>query len=238
MDAGFYDDKIFSLFEELNIAYICGGKEYRNVTHQAAKATEWRPLVKSEDDRKLWMLTEFLCKQKSWKKERRTIVSTLVEDDGQYLFEGICRDSVVITNIGMDQDIDEQLKESGHAEWLEAETILAGYHDRGADELANRALKTFGYEQLPFKRFSSNAVWYYMMVLGHNMFEAFKEDVTEQVIATTVYADTFRRQFIDTAGQIVCHAGIIIMKVSRVDFKRLLFESLLAKFKNGLPQLC
>ena len=238
MDAGFYDDKIFSLCEKLGIGFMTGGKEYNNVLHLAAEATEWQPFEKSENDRKLWMLTEFMCKQKSWKKERRTIVSSLVEEDGQYLFEGMCRDSVMITNIGMSQDIDERLKESGHGEWLKAETILAQYHDRGADELANRALKTFGHEQLPFKQFSSNAVWYNMMLLGHNLFEAFKEDVTDQVIAASVYADTFRRKFIDTAGQIIRHAGRMIMKVPRCDFNRLQFHSLLAKCQNGLPQLC
>ena len=104
--------------------------------------------------------------------------------------------------------------------------------------LVNRALKTFGHEQLPFKRFSSNAVWYNMMVLGHNLFEAFKEDVTDQVIAASVYADTFRRLFIDTAGQIVGHAGKKIMKVPRGDFNRLQLDRLLAKCQNGLPQLC
>jgi hypothetical protein len=36
--------------------------------------------------------------------------------------------------------------------------ILADYHQRGSDELANRALKNFGHEQLPFKRFAANAV--------------------------------------------------------------------------------
>jgi hypothetical protein len=40
------------------------------------------------------------------------------------------------------------------------------------------------------------------MCVSHNLFEAFKEDVTVPVIPVTVYADTFCRQIIDTAGKI------------------------------------
>lgn len=111
---------------------------------------------------------------------------------------------------------------------MEAETILARYHDRGTDELTNRALKTFGHEQLPFKRFAANAAWYYLMCLSHNLFESFKEDVTAPVIPVTVYADTFRRQFIDTAGKVVRHAGKLMMKVPRAIFERLQFDRLFA----------
>ena len=39
------------------------------------------------------------------------------------------------------------------------------------------------------------------MLLGNNLFEAFKEDVSKPVIAVTMYADTFLRQFLDTARQ-------------------------------------
>ena len=52
-----------------------------------------------------------------------------------------------------------------------------------------------------------------LMLLGNNLFEAFKEDVTAPVIPITVYADTFRRQFLDTAGKLARHAGKLIMKV-------------------------
>jgi len=138
----------------------------------------------------------------------------------------------------MGEAIDEQLIKVKEEEWLEAETILVRYHDRGTDELTNRALKTFGHEQLPFKRFSANVAWYYLMLIGNNLFESFKEDVTEPVIPVSVYADTFRRQFIDTAGKIVRHAGKVIMKVQRATFERLRFDKLFENCLYGLPQLC
>ena len=238
MDAGFYDDELFETCEWLKIGYVCGGKQYRNVLDEATDAVDWQPLQKSDESKKSWMYTDMLCQQRSWRKERRTIFSTLWEDDGQYVLGDLCRDTVIITNLGMGEPIDEQLQKTGRRQWLEAGSILGLYHDRGTDELTNRALKTFGHEQMPFKRFNANAAWYYLMVLGNNLFEAFKEDVTEPVIAVSVYADTFRRKFIDTAGKIVRHAGKMIMKVSRVDFQRLQFDRLFEKCQNGLPQLC
>ena len=183
------------------------------------------------------MYTEFMSRQKKWKKGRRTIFSTLWEEDGQYLLQGICRDSVIITNMGMGEKIDEQLTKVGRGDLLDAGKLLGLCHDRGTDELTNRALKTFGHEQLPFKRFTANSAWYYLMVLGNNLFEAFKEDVTEAIIPVSVYADTFRRQFIDTAGKLVRHAGKLVMKVNKVDYIRLKFDQLYEKCRVGLPRL-
>jgi hypothetical protein len=189
MDAGFYDDDLFETCEYLKIGYMCGGKHYVNVTDEAADAVDWYEYKKAAAHWQSWMYTEFLCKQRTWRKERRTIFSTLWEDNGQYVLEGLCRDTVIITNIGMGEPIDEQLIKVEESQWLKAETILARYHDRGTDELTNRALKTFGHEQLPFKRFPANAAWYYMMLLGNNLFESFKEDVTESVVSVSVYAE-------------------------------------------------
>ncbi len=238
MDAGFYDDELFETCEYLKIGYLCGGKQYRNVLDEATDAVDWQPLKKADDSKKSWMYTDMLCQQRSWRKERRTIFSTLWEDDGQYVLGDLCRDTVIITNLGMGEPIDAQLRKTGRTPWLKAGTILALYHDRGTDELTNRALKTFGHEQLPFKRFNANAAWYFMMVLGNNLFEAFKEDVTEAVIPVSVYADTFRRRFIDTAGKLVRHAGKLVLKVSKVDMMRLRLDRLFEKCLTGLPQLC
>jgi hypothetical protein len=55
---------------------------------------------------------------------------------------------VIITNIGQGQAIDALLQESGAEQYLKADSIVACYHERGSDELANRALKNFGNEAL------------------------------------------------------------------------------------------
>lgn len=238
MDAGFYDDGLFNTCEKLKIGYTCGGKLYRNVVDEATDAAEWHAFTKADDQKKRWMYTDLLCQQANWEKARRTIFSTLAEEDGQYVLDGMCRDSVIITNLGMGETIDEQLEKVKAKHLVEAGAILGLYHGRGADELTNRAIKTFGHEQLPFKRFNANAAWYYLMVMGNNLFEAFKEDVTEAVISVKVYADTFRRQFIDIAGKIVRKGGKVLLQVPRAVFERLQLDRLLGRLEVGLPKLC
>uniref|UniRef100_B3EME0 Transposase DDE domain-containing protein n=1 Tax=Chlorobium phaeobacteroides (strain BS1) TaxID=331678 RepID=B3EME0_CHLPB len=238
MDAGFFDDEVFKTCEQLQIGYLCGGKQYSNVLDEVADAVDWQSFKKVETDSKSWMYTEFMSRQKKWKKERRTIFSTLWEEDGQYLLQGICRDSVIITNMGMgEKESMSNLPRSAARTCSTPESFLASTTKGEQDELTNRALKTFGHEQLPFKRFTANSAWYYLMVLGNNLFEAFKEDVTEAVIPVSAYADTFRRRFIDTAGKLVRHAGKLVMKVNKVDYVRLKFDQLYEKCRVGLPRL-
>ena len=98
-------------------------------------------------------------------------------NNGSQLYLPGCRpDTVIITNIGQGQKIDDLLKGVGAEHYVEPQSIIACYHERGSDELANRALKDFGHEKLPFKRFTPNAAWYYMMLVGHFLLESFKED--------------------------------------------------------------
>jgi len=56
----------------------------------------------------------------------------------------------------------------------------------GADELVHRALKEFGSQTLPFKRFGANAAFYYTMAVAFFFYECFKEDVTESVVPLTL----------------------------------------------------
>jgi len=53
------------------------------------------------------------------------------------------------------------------------------------------------------------------------------------IISVSAYADTFRRQLIDTAGKIVRHAGKLIMKVPRTTFKRLQLDRLFAACQSA-----
>ena len=232
MDAGFYDHELFEIMEYLKIGYYCGGKHYKNVMNAAGLATDWQTFS-SKDKREIWEYTEFKTRQGGWHKARRTIYSRLIQHGTQLALPGLVKDSIIITNLGMGGQLDEQIRKAGQEHLLSAHNILAEYHQRGADELANRALKNFGHEQLPFKRFAANTAWYYLMCVSHNLFEAFKEDVSAPVISVSVYADTIRRQLIDTAGKIVRHAGKLIMKVPRATFERLQLDRLFAACQNA-----
>ena len=179
-----------------------------------------------------------MCKQKEWKLARRTIYSRLIQHDRQLVAPGLGTDSVIITNLGMGGLIDDLLCQVDANNYLLAHDILGNYHNRGNDELANRAIKNFGEEQLPFKNFDANAAWYFLMLLGNNLFESFKVDVSASVISTSVYADTFRRKFIDTSAKIVRNGNKLIMKVTAACMQRLQFDHLFERCLNVTVLLC
>lgn len=83
------------------------------------------------------------------------------------------------------------------------------------------ALKDFGHEQLPFKKFNPNTAWHYTMLLGHFLLESFKADVANPIVSATSYTTTVRRKLIDIAGKIVRHAGKVILKVTVSSFEEL-----------------
>ena len=237
MDSGFYDQKLFEICEALHIGYICGGKLYKNVKELAKESTTWSNF-NSSDKKEIWEYTEFMCKQKEWKLARRTIYSRLIQHDRQLVAPGLGTDSVIITNLGMGGLIDDLLCQVDANNYLLAHDILGNYHNRGNDELANRAIKNFGEEQLPFKNFDANAAWYFLMLLGNNLFESFKVDVSASVISTSVYADTFRRKFIDTSAKIVRNGNKLIMKVTAACMQRLQFDHLFERCLNVTVLLC
>jgi len=236
MDSGFFDQKIFNLCETLGIGYICGGKVYKDITAMAKEVqdVQW----KAFHDRKgksIWEYIEFGSKRGSWKKFRRALYCRLQNKEVQLYLPGCRPDTVIYTNIGLGMEIDQMLLLVGAEEYFSAEGILASYHERGCDELANRALKDFGHEQLPFLRFNANAAWYYTMLLGHFVLEAFKEDVSSGVIPASSYATKVRRQLIDIAGKIVRHSGKIVLKITQSVWDRLNFSELWARCNNQPP---
>ena len=221
MDSGFFDQKIFKVCEELNIGYVCGGKLYKDIKELTiqSKDEDWTRYCSDKKD--YWEYMEFGSRRGNWRQFRRAIYCRLTNDGDQLYLPGCRPDTVIITNIGQGQKIDEQLKRSGAEAYLTADGIVACYHERGSDELANRALKDFGHEQLPFKRFNPNAAWYYSMLLGHFLMESFKKDVSAPVLPVGAYANTVRRKLIDIAGKIVKHGKTVILKVPHACFEYL-----------------
>jgi hypothetical protein len=221
MDSGFFDQKIFKVCEGLNIGYVCGGKLYKDIKELAIQSNDgdWTSFCSGNKD--YWEYIEFGSRRGNWRQFRRAIYCRLINDGNQLYLPGCRPDTVIITNIGQGQKIDEQLKESGMEAYLTADSIVACYHERGSDELANRALKDFGHEQLPFKQFNPNAAWYYSMLLGHFLVESFKRDVSAPILPVGAYATTVRRKLIDIAGKVVKHGKSIILKVPQACFEHL-----------------
>ncbi|PIX28592.1 MAG: IS1380 family transposase, partial [Caldiserica bacterium CG_4_8_14_3_um_filter_35_18] len=84
-----------------------------------------------------------------------------------------------------------------------------------------RALKEFGTEELPFKRFLPNAAFSYSIVLSFFLYESFKRDVSNGIIDVKSYPTTFRRILIDFAGKLIHTGRRIILKVSQYIYERL-----------------
>lgn len=97
--------------------------------------------------------------------------------------------------------MDKQLEDAGGGHWLKAAGIIECAHGRGPDELVHRALKEFGPETLPFKRFAPNAAFYYTILLAFSLYEAFKEDVCQAVVPIGAYVTTVRRKVVDVAAK-------------------------------------
>jgi hypothetical protein len=233
MDSGFFDQKIFKVCEELDIGYVCGGKLYKDIKELAIQSRDedWTRYCSGKKD--YWEYIEFGSRRGNWRQFRRAIYCRLINDGDQLYLPGCRPDTVIITNIGQGQKIDDQLKKSGAEGYLTADGIVACYHERGSDELANRALKDFGHEQLPFKRFNPNAAWYYSMLLGHFLMESFKKDVSAPVLPVGAYANTVRRKLIDIAGKIVKHGKTVILKVPHACFEHLRLRRLFKLCKSA-----
>ena len=186
-----------------------------------------------KNSEQVWDYVEFMDKRGSWDQPRRAIFCRPLYEGVQQLLEFARPDTILYTNLGMGQTIDKQLLEAGHGNLLKAEKVIECAHGRGRDELIHRALKDFGHEALPFKRFAPNAAYYYAMLLAFFLYETFKKDVCSEILPVVSYATTFRRRVIDIAAKIVRTSGKIILKVTSVVWKQLKFDLLWAK--SGSP---
>jgi hypothetical protein len=172
---------------------------------------EWKQYRNKEQ---VWDYVEFMDRRGSWTKARRAINCWPWHEDSQLLLDFARSNTVLYTNLGMGETIDELLTNAGRDDLVVAEKVIECAHGRGRDELFHRAFKDFGHEELPFKRFAPNTAYYYTMELAFFLFETFKEDVCSAVIPITAYATTVRRKLIDIAAKIVKKAGKIILKVT------------------------
>jgi len=152
----------------------------------------------------------------------------------QMILEFARRNNIIYTNIGTNKDLSDKLNELTKGMCLKAEKIIQLYHHRGRDEIVNEALKNFATKRLPFKRFSSNAAYYYFMVIAYNLFEAFTVEVASGIIDINSYAMTVRRRFIDKSREIICKSGKIILKVSRFIYDRLNIKGLWLRANEAL----
>jgi hypothetical protein len=202
-DSGFFDQKAFDYFEnELKIHWVSTGTMYPTIkqdiieikqANQELADNEQETLFHSyEKGKQVWSFVEFGSRLKSWNKFRRCVYTELsTEKDGQYLFDFHKSDSVIYTNIGINPELDEKLKGTEAEEYFTSEGLIKLSHSKGKGELVHRSIKEFATkEQLPFKKFGMNKVYYYLLVITHFLFETYKVDVTSEVISSKSYPNT------------------------------------------------
>lgn len=232
LDSGFFDEKLFRVFEQLKVGYVCGGKMYSDL-HEYAESIEkdglWDKYTQGDHG---WSYFDFEDKRNSWDRHRRAILCRYTPEDPQKVFDAFRPLTILYTNLGMDEAIDMRLEQLGKSDLLEPEQILQLAHGRGRDELVHRAFKDFGFEELPFKRFAPNAAFYYTMVVAHFLYECFKEDTSGEVIPLECYATTFRRKLIDIAMKVVRTGGEIVIKFTQSAWDALQLDKLWERCNN------
>ena len=215
-DSGFADQKAYNYFEEeLGIHYITTSKIYPDVKNYVGQipTNKFGKIKKKNVE---WSFIEFGSKLKSWSKFRRCIFTKLnCDESGQYIMEFDKPDNIIYTNIGNCKVADDKLKAAGGNTYFEAKTIIELSHQRGADELIHRSIKELATkEQLPFKKFHMNKVYYFLLVISHFIFESYKRDVTADVIPIGTYPNTFRRKLIDFAAKITKGGRNVYLRVN------------------------
>lgn len=220
-DSGFADQKAYTEFEEnLGIHYITTGKIYEDIK-EYVREIPVENFGEISKNKAIWNFVEFGNKLKSWSKFRRCIFTKLHRDEnGQFVMDFGKPNSVIYTNIGLCKEADQRLRAVGGKHYFETVTIVQKSHERGADELIHRSIKELATkEQLPFKKFGMNRVYYFLLVITHFLFEAYKQDVCSEVVGIRVYPNTFRRKLIDFAAKITSGARSITLNVTQMIYE-------------------
>lgn len=214
-DSGFLSDENMLYFEDdLKIKYVVVGKQYSSI-YKTMQSSNVAAGVQVKAKRASWACYDFYSKLDSWETSRRTILTRLVADDKQYVLEGI-RDTVMYTNLGNSDSMDEQLCNRGHSKLMRTEEIVKLAHQNGEEELNHRSIKEFmGSEHLPFHRFGMNGAYYFLMVISHFIMESFRKDIACDIIPKRCYPTRVRREIIDVAVKIVHTGHRVILKTTR-----------------------
>ncbi len=233
-DAGFFDQSILKLCNELGIGCIMSGKMYQTIKDHVAKykKDEWR---RYDNDRQSWEYIDFYWGCNDWDDYYRTLYTRPIYENGKMLLEFARPDNVIITNLDDNCEILKYLSVAEQKKWEDPEKIITSHHGRGSDELPHRGLKDFGFEALPFKHFGPNTAVYYCMVIAFFLFESFKRDTLDDIIPIKSYASTVRRRVIDIAAKFIKTSGQTILKVTREVMNAMDFNQIWERCKSAQP---
>ncbi len=228
LDAGFFDQFNFDQLNLKNVVFIATGKVYQFVKDQVDKdSPDWGVY---DNGRQKWDYIEFDYSCDTWDKSYRAFYTVPQADkSGRILLEFARPENVILTNIGTNPKLLAKCSDQERERMISPEFIIESHHQRGADELPHRAIKDFGTQTLPFKRFSPNSAFYYAMLISFFLFVTFKQDVLKNDVSGVTplcYPTTVRRLAVDFAAKITKHAKQTTLKVTDAVMKRLQLQTI------------
>lgn len=228
-DSGFLsEENIVEFEEELKIHYVVMGRLYDSL-YMTLDEKNIPEATRIAGEHASWVCYDFQSKLGTWEQERRTILTSMVYNDDQYILQGI-RDSVMYTNLGTTPSLDTEFVRRGYANYLLTEGIVKVAHHNGEEELNHRSIKEFmGSEHLPFTHFGMNGAYYSLMVISHFLMESFRYDIAADIIPHRCYPTRLRREIIDIAVKFIKTGRQRIMKVTQTLWERLDVESIWRK---------
>ena len=235
MDAGFFSQAYYKLCDDLNVGFVASGKMLPDVKeHLSRTETPWREY---RGLHQIWDYVEFGYRAGTWSRFWRAFYTRpRCEEDGRQInLEFLRPETVILTNLGTNPRVLQNLSAGERNRLLKPEWIIQAHHQRGAEELTYRAFKDFGFEALPFKRFTQNQAFYYTMLISFFLFQTFKEDILKDVIPLASYPTTVRRRLIDIAGKIVRGGHRIIIRFPETVLKALKLDLLWMRCTQIVP---
>ncbi len=108
-DAGYFDQKLFDFYEELEVGYVSGGKLYTDIKSLVAggEMNVWRTYLNQNQE---WRYLEFGDRRSNWKRFRRAVFRRPTYENRQMLLEFARPDTMIYTNLGMDSKLDDALR--------------------------------------------------------------------------------------------------------------------------------
>ncbi len=234
-DAGFYDEKIFKALHDMGVFFVATGKIYDYIkTHVGGSdISKWQRVSRNGQT---FAYREFGHRAGTWSQFFRAIYTCSLHDEKENCYLEFARpETVIITNLGMNDALDYLCDEETAAHLTSCEGVIEQHHARGADELPHRGIKEFGTEKLPFKRFGPNCAYYYCMLISFFIFESYKRDVLHDMVSPLSYANTVRRKAIDFAAKIVRSGRRVVMKVQRAVLDYLQLDELWRRCGCAVP---
>lgn len=132
-DSGFLSDENLLFFEnELKIKYIVIGKLYKSV-YESMQSSKINKTTRVTAKRASWVCYDFQSKLDRWETARRTILTTLIAENEQYVLDRI-RDTAMYTNQGnndlMDRELQMREKKQSVANRRNCETCSSKWRGR------------------------------------------------------------------------------------------------------------